>query len=156
MMRLIEFECGGQRLGLSLDCVRRAVPSAEPVPLPGAGSIVLGVLNVAGEMVAVVDVRRRLGLAPAPLDPSQQILIAELSGFLAGIVVDRIFGVTERDAARLFPGEVGAAPYVCGMVRLDDGLCLVVEPSRFLFEDERAALGEALGAAPVGVHDALA
>lgn len=153
MMRLIEFECGGARLGLPLDCVRRAVPSAEPVPLPGAGPIVLGVLNVAGEMVAVVDVRRRLGLAPAPLDPSQQILIAQLSGFLAGIVVDRIQGVTERDAARLFPAEVGAAPYVRGMVRLEDGLCLVVEPSRFLFDDERAALGVALDAVTPGGAD---
>jgi len=146
-MRLIEFECGGLRFGLPLDCVRRAIPSAEPAPLPGAGAVVLGVLNVAGEMVAVVDLRRRLGLPAAPLDPAQQILIAELSGFLAGIVVDRIHGIEERDAARLFPGEVGAASYVRGMVRLDDGLCLVVEPSRFLFEGERAALGGALGAA---------
>lgn len=153
MIRLIEFECGGQRLGLPLECVRRAVPSAEPTPLPGAGPIVLGVLNVAGEMVAVVDVRRRLGLAPAPLDPSQHILVAQLSGFLAGVVVDRIVGIGERDAARLFPGEVGAAPYVRGMVRLDDGLCLVVEPSRFLFEDERTALGEALAAVPSGGAD---
>ena len=151
MMRLIEFECGGQRLGLPLDCVRRAVPSAEPVPLPGAGPIVLGVLNVAGEMVAVVDVRQ--AEAAAPLDPSQQILIAQLSGFLAGIVVDRIQGVTERDAARLFPAEVGAAPYVRGMVRLEDGLCLVVEPSRFLFDDERAALGVALDAVTPGGAD---
>jgi purine-binding chemotaxis protein CheW len=118
--------------------------------------MVLGVLNVAGEMVAVVDLRRRLGLAPAPLDPAQQLLIAELSGFLAGIVVDRIHGVGERDAARLFPGEVGAAPYVSGMVRLDDGLCLVVEPARFLFADERAALVAALGAVPAGGADELA
>lgn len=155
MMRLIEFECRGQRLALPLACVRRAVPSAEPAPLPGAGAVVLGVLNVAGEMVAVVDLCRRLGLAPAELDPAQQILIAELSGFLAGIVVDRIHGVTERDPARLFPGEVGAAPYVAGMVRLEDGLCLVVEPARFLFEDERDALRGALAGAAGGVlHDA--
>ncbi|MBQ5946020.1 chemotaxis protein CheW [Massilia sp. ST3] len=153
MMRLIEFECRGQRLALPLACVRRAVPCAEPAPLPGAGAIVLGVLNVAGEMVVVVDVGRRLGLAPAPLDPAQQILVAELSGFLAGIVVDRIHGVTERDPAQLFPGEVGAAPYVAGMVRLEDGLCLVVEPGRFLFADECASLSGALaGAAHGGIH----
>ena len=40
-----------------------------------------------------------------------------------------------------------------GMVRLEDGLCLVVEPARFLFDDERAALGLALGAVPAGGAD---
>lgn len=150
-MRLIEFECRGQRLALPLACVRRAVPSAEPAPLPGTGPVVLGVLNVAGEMVAVVDLCTRLGLAAAPLDPAQQMLIVELQGLLAAIVVDRIVGVTEREPAAAFPDELAVAPCLAGMVRLDDGLCLVLDPARFLFEGERMALAHALA----GVrHDA--
>lgn len=143
-MHLIEFECRGQRIALPLECVRRAVPAAEPEPLPGTGGVVLGALNVGGEPVIVVDIAGRLGLPPAAIDPSQQFLVVELSGYLAAIVVDGIAGVTARDCARMLPDALHGAPFVAGMVRLDDGLCLVLDPARFLFDDERAMLEEAL------------
>lgn len=143
-LRLIEFECRGQRLALPLSCVRRAVPAAAPAPLPGASDIVLGVLNVAGDVVTVVDLCRRLGIERAPLAASQQILVVELSGFLAGVVVDRILGVTERAGADMVPQAVSSARYVAGLVRLADGLCLVVDPGHFLFPHEGEALSRAL------------
>jgi purine-binding chemotaxis protein CheW len=151
-VRLIEFECRGQRLALPLDCVRRAVPSAATAPLPGASDIVLGVLNVGGEVVTVVDLCRRLGLQAAPIAPSQQILVLELSGFLAGVVVDRVVDVTERAAASLVPEAVGSAPWVAGLVRLADGLCLVVDPARFLFPHEAETLSRALAEVNDGAH----
>jgi purine-binding chemotaxis protein CheW len=151
-LRLIEFECRGRRVALPLSCVRRAVPSAAPVPLPGASDIVLGVLNVAGDVVTVVDLSRRLGIEPAPLAPSQQILVVELSGFLAGIVVDRIVGVTERAGAQMVPQAVGSARYMAGLVRLDDGLCLLVDPGRFLFPHEGEALSRALAEVADGIQ----
>jgi chemotaxis signal transduction protein len=143
-LRLIEFEIHGCRIALPLDCVRRAVPSAEPTPLPGATDIVLGALNVGGDLVAVVDIGRRLGLPRAPILPSQQLLIVELSGFLAGVLADRIIGVTERLAMQAMPADVGGAPFLRGAVRLEDGLCLVLDPHQFLFPIECDALARAL------------
>jgi chemotaxis signal transduction protein len=143
-LRLFEFESGGCRVALPLDCVERAVASAEPMPLPGATDIVLGVLNVGGELVALVDVCRRLGLPSAPMLPSQQMLIVRLSGFLAGVLADQIIGVTERPLAEAVPAGVGGAPFLRGVVRLEDGLCLVLDPQQFLFPGECGALAQAL------------
>lgn len=151
-LRLIEFELRDWRIALPLECVRRAVASAEPMPLPGAGDIVLGALNVGGELVAVVDLCRRLGLRSAPILPSQQLLIVELSGFLAGVLADRIIGVTERQLETALPAEVGGAPFLRGAVRLDDGLCLVLDPKEFFFPGECAALALALTKATDDVH----
>jgi chemotaxis signal transduction protein len=151
-LRLIEFESGGCRIALPLDCVRRAVASAEPMPLPGATDIVLGVLNVGGELVTVVDVCRRLGLPRTPILPSQQLLIVGLSGFLAGVLADRVIGVTERPLAEAVPAEVGGAPFLRGVVRLDDGLCLVLDPLQFLFPGERGALAQALAEVSDACH----
>jgi purine-binding chemotaxis protein CheW len=143
-MHLLEFECRGQRIGLPLECVKRAVPAAEPEPLPGTEGVVLGALNIGGEPVVVVDMARRLGLGAAAIDPSQQLLVVELSGYLAAVVVDRIAGVTARDTVRMLPDALHGAPFVAGMVRLDDGLCLVLDAARFLFDDEREMLEQAL------------
>jgi chemotaxis signal transduction protein len=151
-LRLIEFEIRDCRIAFPLGCVRRAVPSAEPMPLPGATDIVLGALNVGGDLVAVVDICRRLGLPGAPILPSQQLLIVELSGFLAGVLADRIVGVTERPLAEAVPSEVGGAPFLRGAVRLEDGLCLVLDPLHFLFPGECEALAQALTQVADGCH----
>lgn len=152
MLQLMEFECRGQRLGLPLECVRRAIPSAEPLPLPGAGAAVLGVLNVGGTVIALLDLCYRLGLPQVPLEPSQQIIVLELPGLLCGVVVDRIIGVVERPADIGVPEELHSAPFVKGVVRLDDGLCLIVDPARFLFPDEAQALAAALEGGVDGVR----
>jgi chemotaxis signal transduction protein len=143
-LRLVEFEYGGYRIALPLGCVRRVVASAEPAPLPGAGDVVLGVLNVAGELVVVVDLGRRLGLPDAPMLPSQQLLIVELSGFLAAVLVERIVGITVRAPMAAMPDRVGRSPFVAGTVRLDDGVCLLLDPRQFLFPGECTALAQAL------------
>lgn len=151
-LSLIEFECRGHRVALPLRHVRRVVASAQPAPLPGAGEIVLGMLNVRGEVAVVLDLCRRLGFAPAPIRASQQIVLVDLSGLLAALVVDRVIGVSERLPAAAMPSDLGAAPFVAGVVRLDDGLCLIVDPERFLFEDERRRLALALEGVADAVH----
>lgn len=152
MLHLLEFECSGQRIGLPLDHVRRAIPSAQPLPLPGAGAAVIGVLNLAGAIVAVLDLCYRLGLPRRPIEPVQQIVVIELPAFLCGLVVDRIHGVVERDADIAMPDELNAAPFVQGVLRLDDGLCLILDPARFLFPDEAQALAAALAGGADGMH----
>lgn len=148
-MRLTEFEYRGRRFALPLACVRRVLPSAAPVPLPGAPDIVLGVLNVGGEIVTVVDFCRRLGLPAAPLAPEQRLLLIEMAGFQVGLIVDGVLGVSERavDAASGVPERLAGGEFVAGLLRLEDGLSLIIDPERFFLDSERVQLDEALNRA---------
>lgn len=148
-MQVTEFECRGQRFGVPLACVRRVLMCALPAPLPGAPAPVLGVLNVAGETVAVIDFAQRAGLGETALAPSRQLLVLGLSGLPAALLVDRVLGVAERSigAGGADPARLAAAAFVDSIVRLDDGLCLVVDPERFLFEQEKQELAAALAGA---------
>lgn len=147
-MQVIEFECRGHRFGVPLACVRRVVMSAALAPLPGAAEPVMGVINLGGEAVTVLDFAGRAGLGATVLAPSQQFLVLELAGLRAALVVDRIGAVAERTPQPLAAhGGTAPADYVAGVVRLDDGLCLVLDPDRFLFEHEKFALAAALAGA---------
>jgi purine-binding chemotaxis protein CheW len=146
-LQILEFDCRGQRFAVPLASVRRAVLSARPVPLPGASSIVLGVLDVGGDTVTVLDFALRATGRPTVITPTHQFLIVETDGFLCALVVDGIAGPGTAVPDSAWPDAAGAADYVDGVVRLPDGLCLVVDPARFLFEHERAQLTHALGAA---------
>ena len=146
-LQILEFVCRGQRFAVPLASVRRAVPSARPVPLPGASDIVLGVLDVGGATVTVLDFALRATGRPTIITPAQQFLIVEMDGVLCALVVDGINGPGTAIPDSAWPDAAGAAAWVDGMVRLADGLCLVIDPVRFLFEHERAQLTQALGAA---------
>jgi purine-binding chemotaxis protein CheW len=146
-LQVLEFICRGQRFAVPLAAVRRAVLSARPVPLPGASDIVLGVLDVGGETVTVLDFARRACGIPTTITPTQQFLIVDAGGFPCALVVDSVVGPGTAVPDSAWPDAAGAAGYVDGVVRLPDGLCLVVEPGRFLFAHERAQLTLALGAA---------
>jgi purine-binding chemotaxis protein CheW len=143
-LQVLEFLCGGQRFAVPLASVRRAVLSARPVPLPGASDIVLGVLDVGGETVTVLDFARRACGRPTAITPSQQFLIVESNGFPCALVVDGIVGPGIAPPAAAWPDEAGGAGFVDGALHLPDGLCLVVEPARFLFDHEREQLTQAL------------
>jgi purine-binding chemotaxis protein CheW len=147
-MQVLAFECQGRRFAVPLACVRRALLSAEPVPLPGASDIVLGVLNVGGEIVTVLDFARRAGCAPTTLALSQQFLVVDLGGFACALVVDAVIGTrTVESADAPWPRAADAAEYVTGTMRLADGLCLVLDPEKFLFDEERLQLAQALAGA---------
>jgi chemotaxis signal transduction protein len=146
-LQVLEFICRGQRFAVPLSTVRRAVLSARPVPLPGASDIVLGVLDVGGETVTVLDFARRACGRPPAITPFQQFLIVESNGFPCALVVDSIVGPGTAPAAAEWPDAAGPAGFVDGALHLPDGLCLVIDPARFLFDHERAQLTQALAGA---------
>lgn len=146
-LQVLEFICREQRFAVPLACVRRAVPSARPMPLPGAADVVLGVLDVGGDTVTVLDFARRACGQPTVITLAQQFLIIDMDGLPCALVVDRVVGPGAAVPEAAWPQAAGAAGYVDGAVRLADGLCLVVDPARFLFDHERAQLALALAGA---------
>lgn len=146
-LQVLEFICREQRFAVPLASVRRAVLSARPVPLPGASDIVLGVLDVGGETVTVLDFARRACGRPTAITPAQQFLIVESNGFPCALVVDRIVGPGSAPPVDTWPEEAGGAGFVDGALHLPDGLCLVIDPARFLFDHEREQLTQALAEA---------
>lgn len=145
-MTLFEFECRGHRFALPLGSVRRVVPSARPTLLPGAPAIVLGVLNIGGEVVTVINFFSRVGLPFPAIQTAQRLIVADIAGLRIGFIVDSALGVTEREpgSATDVPERLAGADFVDVILRLDDGLCIIVDPEKFLFDDERALLGNAL------------
>ena len=145
-MTLVEFECRDQRFALPLHCVRRVVASAKPDVLPGAPDIVIGVLNVGGEIVTLIDFGRRIGGPATELNVAQCLLIVDIGGFAVAFVVDGVIGISPREWEHLsgVPARLSGAKFVDAVVRLDDGLSIIVNPEKFLFEEERVLLGDAL------------
>src|SRR5437867_11439317 len=86
--RLVVFSLDAERYGLRLSCVERIVRLAEFTALPKAPDIVLGIVNVQGEIIPVLNVRQRFGLPERELDLSDHLVIARTSKRKVALVVN--------------------------------------------------------------------
>lgn len=143
--QFVVFTLDEQRFGLELTAVERVVRRVEITPLPKAPEIVLGVVNVRGRVIPVVDIRRRFRLPERRPALSDQIIIARTAQRAVALAVDATIEVLDRpqediiEALRVLPG----IEYVEGVLKLEDGLILIHDLNRFLSLEEEAALDRA-------------
>lgn len=146
LVRLLLFALDGQRFALRLGSVRRIVWMVKITPLPAAPRIVLGVVDMHGAVVPVVDIRRRFGLPHRAPDPGQKLIIADAAGRHLALAVDDIGELLELNAnAIAAPDPLAAGEgYVAGIARSPDGLVVIHDLETFLSVDEETDLDEAL------------
>jgi purine-binding chemotaxis protein CheW len=142
---LLTFRLGEERHALAIEALERAIPAAAITPLPAAPRPVLGLIDLAGELVPVLSVRRRLGLADLPLSPDHHFLVAHMGRRRVLLAVDEVQAVVER-AWVPAPEDVGFAG-LRGVARLDDGLVLIHDLEAFFAPEEWRALDGALAGA---------
>jgi purine-binding chemotaxis protein CheW len=144
--QLIVFTLSDQRYAIPLSAVERAVRVAYVTALPKAPGIVLGVVNVQGRVIPVIDICQRFRLPTRPLAVTDQMLIAHTARRPVVLVVDAVTGVfdySEQDVVS--PQDVlPDIEYVAGVVRLEDGLILIHDLDRFLSIDEEMVLDRAM------------
>lgn len=142
-----------QRLALLTSAVDEVQPAALPTPLPGAPDIVEGLLDVRGDVIPVVEVRRRFGLPPRPIALDDCLVLTRADGFRLALRVDEAVDVTTVRIDDLAPHRAFAgAAYTTGTGVHDGDLLVVLDVERFLTEGEIGALHAAL-AQRRGRHD---
>ena len=146
-MDVLSFEVDGHRYALPVSCVREVLRATAIVPLPKAPPVVQGIINIRGELVAVLDLRVRFGAARRPLQADEHFVVAQAGTRTVALRADRAVGLLQVDEAALRPIEpvVARTEYVAGLATLADGLVLIVDPAAFLSESEGVALSSALG-----------
>jgi len=130
------FFLGEEEYALEIESVReilRAPPIAE---VPRAPQDVLGVVTVRGEVIPVLDPRRRLDLPARPAGAGHRVLVCQYRGTSVGVLVDRVSQVV-----RLPPSSIEARPQgiggadpntIAGIGRERDRLLIILDPGALL------------------------
>jgi purine-binding chemotaxis protein CheW len=147
-VEILTFELAGQRYALFLRAVREVVRAVSITRLPGAPAVVEGIVRVRGELVPVMDVRKRLELPAKPLDPGEYLVLAEAAGRTVAMRVEATGEILELEPSELRSARDLAprAEYLAGVVGLPDGLVLIHDLERFLSPAESISLDDALRA----------
>jgi len=143
---LVVFTLDGLRYALRLAAVERIVRAVEITPLPKAPEIVLGVINVRGEIIPVVNVRRRFRLPERELDLTDQLMIARTAKRKVALVVDAVTELIPCAEGQISEAEtvLPSIEYVEGVARMRDGLIFVHDLDSFLSLEEEQILEETI------------
>lgn len=140
------FEVAGGRFALAVPETRRVVPAMWVRELPGAPAIVVGAIDLQGQIVPVVDLRVRFGAEPRPMRAADCFIVARAGRLEVALWVDRVHGLVELTGnAFVATTEVlPDLPHVRGLMRGPDGLVLIADLERLLSLEEASRLEAAL------------
>jgi purine-binding chemotaxis protein CheW len=151
--QLLAFEIDGYKFGLHLQSVQRVVQAVEIKPVPDLPQTIIGLINVHGTIVPVLNTRKRLGLPERPLALSDYFVIASADRQPLALIVDSIQGVINYSGNQLISlDDVLPEKTPVNVLRIVDGILLVYNPEKSLEPKEWSALGIALEQAR-GEHD---
>jgi purine-binding chemotaxis protein CheW len=146
LSRLVNFNLDDGKFALFLSAVMRIIRVVEITGLPKAPEIVLGVINMHGQVIPVFDIRKRFRLPPRDTQLGDQMIVASTSKRTVALLVDSVSDVIEISEEKIIAGEniLPGLEYVEGVVKTEDGMILIHDLEQFLSLQEEKALHEAM------------
>jgi len=130
----VRVRVGGEEYAVPVDDVLEIAEYGEVAPVPGAPAAVIGVCNLRGEVLPVVDLATVFGLT-RPAAP-ERVVVTEQGGLRAGLAVDSVVGVEPLPEAR----EEADSPYLSGAALADGALVGMVDTASVLDASQGAAV----------------
>ncbi len=145
-MQVVTFGLGEEIFAVPVTMVREILDYRPAFRVPGGPAWMLGITDVRGQGVPMIDLRLRLGLAGVDATLATRVLIVDVTlddrTLALGLVVDRVIAV-----ASYAPDRVEAAPdigmrwrsdYIAGVVREPDGFVVIVDVAEVFSNDDAA------------------
>ncbi len=148
LMQLVGFVIGREMFGVDILMVQEIIRETPITPIPNAPDFIEGVINLRGNIIPVIDLRRRLNLrhAEAP-DGNIWIMILNVEGRVTGFIVDSVTQVLKVPANSIKPPPdivVSGlhSQYITGVCRIDQRLLILLDFDRILLVEEIKKLRE--------------
>jgi purine-binding chemotaxis protein CheW len=142
ILQLVGFDIGDEQFGVDILMVQEIIRSAKITAVPNSPEFVEGVINLRGNIIPVVDLRKRLYLYNANSEKKRAwILILNIGERVVGFIVDQVTHVIKlpEDSVQPPPDIVVSgleSQYIYGVCELNNNLLVILNFARVLFSDE--------------------
>jgi Chemotaxis signal transduction protein len=133
-LQIVNFTVDDVNYGVPVDQVREVRDMQAVTRVPGAPEYVEGVTNLRGQIITVIDLRKRLGLADGN-SSNEKIMIIDLEKSAVGVVVDTVTEVTtikETDIQRNLEVTAQLGDFILGVGKQSDRLSLILDISKIV------------------------
>ncbi|AJQ95166.1 chemotaxis protein CheW [Gynuella sunshinyii] len=146
ILQWVTFRLDNETYGINVMQVQEVLRYTEIAPVPGAPSYVLGIINLRGNVVTVIDTRERFGLPSTEVTDNTRIVIIEADEQVVGILVDAVAEVVylRQSEIETAPnvGNEESAKFIQGVCHKNDELLILVELEKMMSEEEWQEISE--------------
>ncbi len=134
--RWVTFRLDNELYGINVLQVQEVLRYTEIVPVPGAPDFVLGIINLRGNVVTVIDTRKCFALPLHEPDEATRIVIIESGKQVAGLLVDSVAEVVniKNSQVEMAPevGTTESAKYIQGIANHNKEILILVDVNKLL------------------------
>ncbi len=135
--RFLNFSLAEEEFAVPLLSVREVIAIPETTPIPFTPAHFLGIMNLRGQVISVIDLRLKFGFKGNPLATTEKaVIICDINGLAIGVVVDsvnHVLSVQEKDIQpRPEIQSSKASDYILGVTEKDKRLILLLDIAKAL------------------------
>ena len=142
ILQYVTFRLAEETYGINVMQVQEVLRYTEIAPVPGAPAYVLGIINLRGNVVTVIDTRQRFGLMTSDTTDATRIVIIEVDQQVVGIMVDSVSEVVylRQSEIETTPnvGNEESAKFIQGVCNKNNQLLILVELNKLMSDEEWA------------------
>lgn len=140
VLQWVTFRLEDETYGINVMQVQEVLRHTEIAPVPGAPSYVLGIINLRGNVVTVIDTRLRFGLTATDTTDNTRIVVIEAENQVVGILVDAVAEVVYLSQSEIETtpnvGNDESAKFIQGVCHKNDQLLILVDLEKLLTDEE--------------------
>ena len=140
ILQWVTFRLENESYGINVMQVQEVLRYTEIAPVPGAPPYVLGIINLRGNVVTVIDTRSRFALPNAETTDQTRIVIIEAESQVVGILVDAVAEVVylRQSEIETTPnvGNDESAKFIQGVCHKNDELLILVDLEKLMSDEE--------------------
>jgi purine-binding chemotaxis protein CheW len=134
----VTFSLDNEIFGINVMQIQEVLRYTEIAPVPGATHYILGIINLRGNVVTVVDGRRKLNLPEVENIKSSRIIIIEVENQVLGLLADSVSEVIEINDEKIEVvdnDDFDPQSYIHGVCQVDENLLILMDV-KSLFKQE--------------------
>ncbi|MEZ8143433.1 chemotaxis protein CheW [Enterovibrio norvegicus FF-33] len=140
VLQWVTFQLEDETYGINVMQVREVLRYTEIAPVPGAPDYVLGIINLRGNVVTVIDTRSRFGLMQGDVSDNTRVIVIEAESQVIGIMVDSVAEVVYLRTSEIDTtpsvGTDESAKFIQGVSNRNGSLLILVDLNKLLSDDE--------------------
>jgi len=144
--QLVIFELGAENFGIEIASVEGINKMMDITKIPKAPDYMLGITNLRGSVLPVIDLQKRFGMAEQEHTSETRIVVASMDGVKIGMVVSAVSEVLTIDDKVIEPppplmSNINSE-YIVGVAKIDKRLVILLDLAKVLSADEKAQVAK--------------
>ncbi len=144
LSRWVTFRLADELYGINVMQVQEVLRLTDLAPVPGAPHFVMGIINLRGNVVTVLDARKLLSLDSGEITDNARIMLIESGNMTVGLLVDSVAEVASISTGDIDPpptlGKEGGSRYIQGVYSTEGRILILIDLDKLISNEQRGAL----------------